>query len=66
MSTKKKGLFTVDNRERARHLRKYGKRVFWGKERAAVKKVLSHSSTVEQEPDTFKAGSSNLSVTTKI
>jgi hypothetical protein len=40
MSTKKKGLLTTSG-EWAKHLRKWGKRVFWKKERKAAKKELT-------------------------
>jgi hypothetical protein len=39
MSTKKKGLLTTSG-EWAKHLRKYGKRLFWKSERATVRKVV--------------------------
>lgn len=39
MSTKKKGLLTV-SKEWAKHLRKWGKRVFWKRERKTSKQSL--------------------------
>ena len=38
MATKKKGL-TVTSKEWAKHLRKWGKRTFWKKQRAADKRA---------------------------
>jgi hypothetical protein len=40
VATKKKGLFTVSG-EWAKHLRKWGKRVFWKGERKATKQSAS-------------------------
>jgi len=39
MSTKKKGLLTVSD-EWAKHLRKFGKRLFWKKERQAERELI--------------------------
>ena len=40
MSTKKKGMLTTAG-EYARHLRKWGKRLFWRGERQAAKELIT-------------------------
>ena len=42
MSTKKKGILT-STKEWAKHLKKWGKRIFWKKERRAGKQIKEQS-----------------------
>lgn len=47
MSTKKKGVLTT-SKEWAAHLRRYGKRVFWKRERKAAKHEIKK--TLKENP----------------
>lgn len=50
MSTKKKGMLTTAN-DWAKHLRKWGKRFFWKKERLAERKLIvkeKHQTYIER------------------
>ena len=50
MSTKKKGILTL-SKEWAKHLRKYGKRVFWSAERKAAQRYLTSADTLKNRYD---------------